>query len=138
MVTLVSQVGMAVAEKNTGVPAGPAHSATMLLGQTICGGTEGSTVIVWAQLAILLQESVTSQLAVTLYVWPTGGFVTVLTREIVTFVPPQKSTADGTSKVQEAPHMIMRLVGQVTIGELVFITRIAWLHTDVLPQLSTA
>src|SRR4051812_38654240 len=60
-ITLVSQRPKAVTLKVTGVPAGPAHSATMLEEQITCGGVVTTTEIVCEHEAVLLHESVACQ-----------------------------------------------------------------------------
>jgi len=66
----------------------------MLVVQVICGLVVSTSVIIWLQLAVLLQESVAVQVLVALKVFPTSGLVTVPT-EIARLVLPQKSVAVG-------------------------------------------
>src|SRR5260221_6772697 len=97
MSRLLSQVSVATGAGNVTVanPKSRGASATfMLVVQVISGRVVSTSVIVWLQLAALLQESVAVQVLVALKVFPTIGLVLVLT-EIARLVLPQKSVAVG-------------------------------------------
>jgi len=118
-ITFVSQRPKAVTLNATGVPAGPAHSATMFEGQMTWGGVVTTTEIVWEQEAVLLQASAACQVRVVLKVKPSKSLVTV-SKVTVTFVPPHESWIEGASNVHGDPHSTTRFEAQVITGGLVF------------------
>src|SRR5262245_38867355 len=93
------------------------HSTTRLEAQVRTGGVVSTVVMVWLQVAPLLQPSVARQVRVTRNVWPHGpALVTVETMLMVTLVPSQRSVAVGGMKDQVEEHSTVRSLAQVRIG----------------------
>ena len=88
-------IATGAAKVTVATPESRGDSATfMFVVQVIWGGVVSMSVIVWLQLALLLQESVAVHVLVALKVFPTSGLVLVLT-EMAKLVLPQKSMAVG-------------------------------------------
>src|SRR5205823_4067408 len=92
-------------------------------------------VIVWLQVALLLQQSVACQVRV----MDIGQkpFVTVLSTVMPTWLQ-QASRAVGSSKLHAEPHSTVLLLEQVITGGVVSRTVTIWLQMDLLPQQSVA
>src|SRR5712691_7101350 len=95
-------------------------------------------VTVWLQLMALLHASRACHVRVALKVVPTRGLVVVPRTVIVTFVPLQRSIAEGGSNVHAVPHSTNRLEAHVSTGGVVSATVMVWLQVAVLLQLSLA
>src|SRR5260221_12343386 len=116
-ITFVSQRPKAVTLNATGVPAGPAHSATMFEGQITWGGVVTTTEIVWEQEAVFLQGSAACQVRVGLKVKPSKSLVNNL-KGTVTFVPPHESLVEGSSNIPGVSHSNTPVEAQVITGGL--------------------
>jgi hypothetical protein len=133
-VTLVpQQASEAVGESND--QAKP-HWTVLLPAQVRTGGVVSTTVTVWLQALLRLQQLVTTQVRVMFH--GQEPLVTVLRIVTVTLVPQQVSEAVGESNDQTEPHWIVLLVAQVRTGGLVSTTVTVWLHVAVLLQQSVA
>jgi hypothetical protein len=108
-------------------------TTTMLLGQLITGGLVFSTVTTWLQVALLLQQSVASQ--VRMMTCGQTPLVTVSITVIVTLLQ-HASKAVGASKLHAVPHSTVLLVAHISTGGLVFSTVTVWLQVALLPQAS--
>ena len=122
MVTFVpSQMSFATGGVNThGVP----HSTIELAVQAMFGGVVSTTVMVWLQVEMLVQESVARHVRVAVKLLPQKPtvFVTVLTMVMVTLVPSQMSLATGGVNTHGVPHSTMRLPAQLRLGGVVSTT----------------
>src|SRR6266403_2096277 len=101
------------------------------------GGVVSTTVMIWLQVALLVQQSVACQVRVM-----TDGhaelLVVVPSTLIVKLVPQQRSTALGGSKLQAAPHSTVLLVAQVNTGGVVSTMVTVWLQVALFEQQSVA
>src|SRR5437773_1199360 len=94
--------------------------------QATSGGVVSTTVTVWVQVAVLLQQSVACQIAVmTCEQGPLGvpsafTFVIVLSSVMVTLVQPHGILGVGGSKDQPEPHSTVLSGAQTSSGNLHF------------------
>jgi hypothetical protein len=91
-------------------------NAVMFDGQTMDGGVVSTTVTVWEQLVLLVQQSVATHVRVIVEKHGPWELVIVPATVIMTFVPQQASVAPGGSKVHAVPHSTTLLVAQVSTG----------------------
>ncbi len=100
------------------------HSTMRLSAQVMFGGVVSTTVMVWLQVEMFVQESVARQVRVAVKLLPQkpAVFVTVLTTAMTTFVPSQMSLAIGGVNTHGVPHSTMRLPAQVRLGGVVSTT----------------
>ena len=99
---------------------------TMLVETVREGGVLSTTVTVWVQVLLLVQQSVATQVRVM-----TVGhepLVTVVREVMVTFVPQQASVAVGVSKDQTLPHCTVLLLPHVMTGGIVSTTVTCWVQ----------
>ena len=100
-------------------PNGLPHSMIWFGAQLSAGGVVSTIVMLWLQVAMLVQVSVACHVRVTLNKFGQRGLaalVTVLTTVIVTLVPSQISTAVGAVKLNGLPHSIIWLGVQLNRG----------------------
>jgi hypothetical protein len=120
IVTFVpSQASTALGGVNT---SGAPHSTVKLVPQLRIGAVVSTTVIVWLQVAVFVHRSAALQVRVTLKrvgQMLAGTLVVVVTTVIVTFVPSQLSTAEGSANTSGAPHSMVTLLAHVTTGGVV-------------------
>jgi hypothetical protein len=117
MITLVPlQPSVAVGRLN--VQALP-HSTVLFVGPFTTGGVVSTTKTVWLHEEVRLQESTASQVRVMILVLPHMPLVVTVSAmgtRMVTFVPPQNSTALGRSKVHPLLHSTVLLGAQNISG----------------------
>src|SRR5438552_3182608 len=83
------------------------HSTIRLETHVNTGGVVSTMVMVWLQVAALLQLSIASQVRVAAKVWPHNKLVMVSLTIKLTLVPAQLSMAVGRSKLQALPASTM-------------------------------
>src|SRR5260370_40569782 len=77
-----------------------------------------TTVTVWLQVSVLVEQSVACQVRLMICVQPVP-LVLVSTTVIVTLEPQQTWEAEGASKLQAEPHWTVLLVAQVITSGVV-------------------
>ena len=113
------------------------HSTVLLAAHVMLGGVVSATVMIWLQMLVLLQASITAHARTALNVLPQRAFVKV-PRITVRFVPHASGSAVGESNIQAEPHSTVRLVGQMRSGIVVSTIVTVWLQVFVLLQPSIA
>src|SRR5689334_22982961 len=99
----------------------------------MAGAVVSTTVTVWLHVALLVQQSMASQVRV--IVVGQLPFVTVWSRETVNSAPQQELNAEGSSKLQALPHSTALSAAQVICGGAVFCTVTVWVVVNWSPQL---
>src|SRR6478672_118955 len=94
------------------------HSLVLLAEQVMVGTLLSTVAMVWLQVLVLPQASVTSQVLVATKVLPQVRLVMVL-RIVIVLVPPHPSLEVGMSKFRSLPHSLVLFAEQAMKGGVV-------------------
>jgi hypothetical protein len=128
----VQQLSVAIGRSKVhGVP----HWTVLFVAQVSVGGMVSTTVTIWLQKLLLLQQSEATHVRMmNSGHWP----LVIVLITVTTGLEQQRSVASGGSNVHGVPHWTVLFVAQVSVGGVVSTIVTVSVHVLVLPQQSLA